>query len=523
MNNVNSNETSSFINAVASEISESIGVPHDDNLLKMILAITASANGGLAGDESLVDSVASKIAAAKGVDTNGSLEKSVIPRLQSPDVAKCVGAKIIALLNEVLRVDDSILNPPSLTSTTGTKTSTSFPVSSTSTNKSVAVTEISASKATDDVNATDTTFRTPTVNMKPYCCQTKTVTAANVHVLNDSVSDITTASKVAHPDHSLANTNVLEIIPKSNTITSGTAQLREILTNESHINAIDLSIAVQTSKQARAKGHVVESKKRRKTSNAEHPSVVKDLAAVLLAMSNGDDRKSQDASFDEGCGSDGNSIDKTIPQTSTTFLLNGNQRKRNPPGNISWSSASLGNIMQCDRCLGAGTLPMPPSALSSLQYTPKDNSTCGTSMFAGINLNSSLRDQPKNSIPVVKIEDEESKASDITSNELEIFFPDWTERICNAEKKWGIQHDDSQPYFQRIKAIEKKNLEYREAFHCSNTSSRVLEGEKRYLEKVEDAEKKWGLSAPERFNLAKRIEMVEDVISSYNMRLHNCL
>ena len=107
-----------------------------------------------------------------------------------------------------------------------------------------------------------------------------------------------------------------------------------------------------------------------------------------------------------------------MPQTSTSSLLNGNKRQRNSSGNILWSSASLGNIMQYDRYLGAGILPILPSAISNLQYTSKDNSTCGASMLAGIKLKSSLRDQSKISIPIVKIEDEESKASDISTTEL---------------------------------------------------------------------------------------------------------
>jgi len=76
---------------------------------------------------------------------------------------------IIALLSEALRGDDSILNPSSLTSTTGTEICTSFPASSTSTNNSLAVTEVRVSKPADDVEATDTTFSTLTLNIKSYC------------------------------------------------------------------------------------------------------------------------------------------------------------------------------------------------------------------------------------------------------------------------------------------------------------------------------------------------------------------
>jgi len=113
-----------------------------------------------------------------------------------------------------------------------------------------------------------------------------------VSTLNDIVQDIASTSKIANPDHFLANSNVPEILPRYNTITSGTAQSQEILKNESHINAIELKIAAQTSKQARTKGNVIDSNKRCKTSNNEDSSIVKDLAATLLAMSHGDDRKS---------------------------------------------------------------------------------------------------------------------------------------------------------------------------------------------------------------------------------------
>merc|ERR1719491_164483 len=233
----------------------------------------------------------------------------------------------------------------------------------------------------------------------------------------------------------------------------------------------------------------------------------------------------QDANFDADCGSVGNSIDNTS-------LLNSNPRKSNLSGDV-WPSPSLGNIMQCDRCLGAGSLPLPPSALSNLQQTSTDDSSCGTSVLADINLKPSLTDQTKNASKTVKIEDEESKASDPSYKELHKVFPDWTERICNAEKKWGIQHDNSQPYSERIEAIERKNLEYREVFHSSNASSQELDSEelpmsndsfnKRYLKKVEDAERKWGLSSPEGFNIVERIELVEDAVSSYKRRLHRCL
>merc|ERR1712194_818515 len=120
---------------------------------------------------------------------------------------------------------------------------------------------------------------------------------------------------------------------------------------------------------------------------------------------------------------------------------------------------------------------------------------------------------------IVKIEDEESEIScpsDPSSKHSHEVCPGWTEKICNAEKKWGIQHNNSLPYPQRIAAIEKKHLECREVFRSSNTSSQEMEADdlimsddsfnKKYLRKVKDAEKRWGVKFPEGFNLVERIE-----------------
>jgi len=508
------NESLSFMNAVASKITEANGV-RDDNLLKMLVAMTTSANGGLVENESLVQSVASKIATAKGVDTSGSLVNSVIARLQDPMVAKCVGEKIIALLNSTLMNDNSTVNPSSLSNTIVTNKSDPFPASSTVT-RNLINKEAAAHKSADNVNAAETTLNTPTLDSNSYCSHTKSVTAANVLMVKDTMADITAAGKVAYPEDSNVRRETM-----TNDITSGTAKSQKILANESLLNTMKLSIAAQTVNRARKRDNVIESNKRCKTSSTHDPSIVKDSVAALLAMSHGDDLKTRDASFDGDCGSVSKSIDKTKPL----------RKRKHCSG--AWSSTSLGNVMQCDRCLGAGTLPMPASVLSDMQYTPRDNVTCETPMFANINLKSSLANQSTNSSSIVKIEDEESKTSDLSSKDLYDVCPGWTERICNAEKKWGIEHDNSQPYPQRIEAIEKKNLEYREVFRSSNALSQELEAEdqrmsddsftKRYLRKVEDAEKKWGLSVPKGFNLVERIEMVEGVVSSYNRRLHRCL
>jgi len=504
-----SNESLSFMNAVASKITEANGV-QDDNLLKMLVAMTATANGGLVENESLVHSIASKIATAKGVDTSGSLANSVIARLQDPMVAKCVGEKIIALLNSTLMNDNSTVNQSSLSSTIVTNKSDPFPANA-AVPRNLINNEVAAHKLADNANAAETTLNTPTLDTNPYCNQTKSVTAANALLVNDTVTDITAADKVANPE----DCNI-----RRNTI-SGSAMSQNILANESLLNTMKLSIAAQTVNRAHTRDNVIESNEICKTSNTHDPSIVKDSVAALLAMSHGADLKTRDASFDGDCGSVSKSIDKTKPL-----------RKRKHCSD-AWSSTSPGNTMQCDRCLGAGTLPMPASALSNMQYTPRNNVTCGTSMFANINPKSSLVNLSKNYSSIVKIEDEESKTSDQSSKELYDVCSGWTERICYAEKKWGIEHDNSQPYPQRIEAIEKKNLEYREVFRSSNASSRELEAEdqrmsddsttKRYLRKVEDAEKKWGLLVPEGFNLVERIEMVEDVVSSYNRRLHRCL
>jgi len=98
---------SPLVNAIASKIAASNGGNILDNgLLRKVSLIMARANEGLATNESLATSVASKIAAANGVTSNRSLMSAVASRFYDPDgtpndkLTTALASKILNAVNE---------------------------------------------------------------------------------------------------------------------------------------------------------------------------------------------------------------------------------------------------------------------------------------------------------------------------------------------------------------------------------------------------------------------------------------
>jgi len=233
--------------------------------------------------------------------------------------------------------------------------------------------------------------------------------------------------------------------------------------------------------------------------------------------------------------------------------------------------------MQCDTCLGAGILPIPPAALSAAleqqqQQKQRGQRQCtspsrdlhsttvavgggegGSMLRTGIinNKLSSSTDTPTNNalanIPMRKLDvregdDEGNNYSSFNNNNHnkggkdEDLRLDWTDKIRIAETKWEIEHDEKKSFPQRIEAIEQKSVEYTIRQRAEEESSSMTTAgsissndnsatniRRRSLERVRKAERKWGLVTPRGLNLAKRIEMVEEAATSYNRRLDRCL
>jgi hypothetical protein len=96
----------------------------------------------------------------------------------------------------------------------------------------------------------------------------------------------------------------------------------------------------------------------------------------------------------------------------------------------------------------------------------------------------------------------------------------WSQQLKEVELKFGITSDKNMDYPNRIQEIEKVAGEKAEKKEKFKMPSILQEEEIEAMTKlVEKAEERWGVEAPEHFNLAQRIELVEKTAFNFMARL----
>jgi len=260
-------------------------------------------------------------------------------------------------------------------------------------------------------------------------------------------------------------------------------------------------------------------------------------AEALIAMSHVDDEKRKDDSSDEESNesSDKNTATPLPPESIPLALSN---QTRHSNGDGIWSTPS-GNFMRCDTCLGAGILPLPASAASTLRNVSTDLLPNPTAIVRTSNNldnmlpSSTLKSPVSGQLLKPSASDKEApqrkgKECDSSLKEAAKSSSIWTDRIRKAEMKWDIELDESKNFSQRVETIESRALFCRKVLQSTNKSLESEENRSEVtsdmntsgpLKEIEQAEEKWGLSPPEDYNLTERIEMVEQTAYSFIKRL----
>jgi len=300
----------------------------------------------------------------------------------------------------------------------------------------------------------------------------------------------------------------------------GIARARGLLTNESLENYIIRMIAGAPTKRARENDGAVGSGKRFKASGPVElrgqPSGINDPDTALVAMSLRDDSKPKVSNSDDERSSISDTPDLVTSQVAT---IDNNQGEKNYSSGI-YCTPSLGRYMQCDTCLGAGVLPIPPSArLTALQHNiPIDQSPVRTPMPANGNDESSSTDESEYSLIKPSKDYLNLTENDKRSDHC------WMKKIHSAEHRLQITHDDRKSFPQRIDAIERKLTEHRRMNSAEVVGyTGVGNGAESSLEKVLRAEQKWGLSPEIGLSFAQRVKMIEEVAVRYDRQLDRCL
>jgi len=323
-----------------------------------------------------------------------------------------------------------------------------------------------------------------------------------------------------------ANTNAVDTMAKThdplNGITSRIAQNNISLPIDSLISTITSRNAAFTKKRIGTLDNMEEETKRLKThSSSQSFSPANDFggAAALLAMSySRDNIKATDSGFGSNSSFTNNRVSNTAPQSSPT-----------PPQNVNriWEENSCRSHMQCDICLGTGTLPIPVSGLMSQYKQSAKPSTSQDSSIANLKETSSSGDESRKP-STIQLHNEEQANSygDVKSNTALKMRSAWIEKIREAEKKWGILPDENTKYPERIKVIERKSDEYKRVLQRANKSfSSCLENEEIFSLKdaeeaqknLEEAERKYGITPLKDHSCAERVKVVERATSLYKL------
>ena len=83
------------------------------------------------------------------------------------------------------------------------------------------------------------------------------------------------------------------------------------------------------------------------------------------------------------------------------------------------------------------------------------------------------------------------------------------------EEKWGITNGSNLTYPERVQQIEEKTQNQRRSIA---TETAFLQND-HVLQMLEEAERKWGIKAPEGFNLGERVELVEKTAFNFISRM----
>ena len=122
-----------------------------------------------------------------------------------------------------------------------------------------------------------------------------------------------------------------------------------------------------------------------------------------------------------------------------------------------------------------------------------------------------IRTDPNQNNSTSNNESTKSHTEDISS---------WSQQLKEVELKFGVTTDENMNYPNRIREIERvagEKAEQKEKFKLpSILQQEEIEAMTKLIEK---AEERWGVEAPEHFNLAQRIELVEKTAFNFMARL----
>lgn len=176
----------------------------------------------------------------------------------------------------------------------------------------------------------------------------------------------------------------------------------------------------------------------------------------------------------------------------------------------------------CDMCLGTGLLPVPEALAPFTKSWPI--------VEANFPMTAQLPQQLENPLIPSGITTAAPKVSDSTevgttdnnqgtnedaatsSNDPNSVF---AANLRLIEEKWGITNGSDLTYPERVQQIEEKNQNQRRTIA---TETAFLQND-HVLQMLEEAERKWGIEAPEGFNLGERVELVEKTAFNFMSRL----
>jgi len=320
-----------------------------------------------------------------------------------------------------------------------------------------------------------------------------------------------------------AKTNAVDTIAETNDLINGISS-RIVRNNgslpiDSLLNSIISRTPALTKKRIARYDTTEEDSKRLKTySSGQNFSPIKDSVGAAALLA-------MSSSGNNERNRDVNFVNKSSVANNRV----GNTASQLSPTRI-WKANSCRGHISCDACLGTGTLPIPSAMIS--QYDQNIEPSIGQDLFTANRKETfSSEDESRklspspSTIQLFNVQQANSYGGLKPNTSLEIHSA-WIEKIREAEKKWGILPDENIKYPERIKVIERKSNEYRKLLQrANNASSSSLENEAIFSltdaedaqRNLEEAERKYGITPLEGRSCAERVKVVERAASLYKL------